>query len=126
MTEACRCPACSSDKVYSLLDTLHCKRCKHIWKEEPHVGGSHGPAEPVIPRPLTIKHRAESIESQMEKRLNECLLRGGGRFRIDAIPVHAGTISLAVFRSYVKKCVACRDLAERTDRAGRTWYSRPD
>ena len=54
MTEACRCPACSSDKVYSLLGTLHCKRCKHIWKEEDD-GGRYGSAEAVAPRALTIK-----------------------------------------------------------------------
>ncbi len=125
MTEACRCPACSSDKVYSLLGTLHCKRCKHIWKVV-EDNGRYGSAEAVAPRALTIKVRTESIETRMEKRLDEYLVRGGGTFSLDTIPVHAGKLSLALFRSYVKKCVIARDLTERKDRTGRTWYSRPD
>jgi uncharacterized Zn ribbon protein len=34
MTIQARCPVCSSEKVYSLLNTMHCKRCGNIWKEE--------------------------------------------------------------------------------------------
>lgn len=34
MTTQLRCPVCGSEKVYSLLNTLHCKRCKSLWKEE--------------------------------------------------------------------------------------------
>ena len=34
MTIPLRCPVCGSKNVYSLLNTLHCKRCKNIWKEE--------------------------------------------------------------------------------------------
>ena len=26
------CPICASEMVYPLLNTLRCKRCKHIWK----------------------------------------------------------------------------------------------
>lgn len=34
MTTQLHCPVCSSEKIYSLLNTFHCKRCGNIWKEE--------------------------------------------------------------------------------------------
>jgi uncharacterized protein (DUF983 family) len=34
MTSQIRCPVCASGKIYSLLNTLHCKQCGNIWKED--------------------------------------------------------------------------------------------
>jgi hypothetical protein len=109
--------------VYSLLNTLRCKRCKGIWKE-----GDDRPAagcSPAPDNPLMVRKQTEPLEARLAKRLDECLARSGGRFCPAATSWQAGEISPEVFRSYVRQCVKDRSLAEEKDSSGRTWYRRP-
>lgn len=127
MTAGLHCPACSSEKVYILLDTLHCKRCKNIWREDTKEADySAGSPHPENSRTLVIKHRTETVRERLEKELNECLRQTNGKFRMDSVPRRAGDISADIFRKYVKQCVKDRVLAERKDRYGIRWYFRPD
>ena len=116
------CPVCSSDKVYYLLDTLHCKRCKNIWKE------GEGPDRSAACRPMGtsrgIRKRTEPLETRLEKKLDEYLTRSGGKFCITTMTWQAGDISQELFRGYLKRCVKNRVLAEMKDRYGSIWYSR--
>jgi hypothetical protein len=114
------CPVCSSDKVYPLLNTWRCKRCKTIWKEEE---GSDVFADCRCPgtQPATRK-RTEPLETRLEKRLDEILTRSGGKFCFSTMTWQAGDISQELFRRYLKRCVNNRTLAETKDRYGRTWY----
>ena len=117
-----KCPACSSENVYSLLNTLHCKRCRHIWKEGDD-GENRSPARDTS---LRIKKPADPLETRMEKKLNEYLARYGGKICITTITWPAGDISFELFRSYLRQCVKNRTLAETKDHYGRIWYSRPE
>jgi hypothetical protein len=118
-----RCPFCSSDKVYRLLNTLRCKRCRNIWKEgeeDPYTCGS-----PPLGTSLKIRKRTDPLETRMEKKLNECLTRSGGECCIPGLTLQARDISQEMFRKYLRKCVKDRALAEKKDSYGRTWYFRP-
>jgi len=117
------CPVCSSEMVYPLLNTLRCKRCKHIWKV-----GEEDPAPcrcPDLDPSLRIRKKTEPLETRLEKKLDECLLRCSGKFCLTTMSWQAGDISQELFRRYVKQCVKNRTLAETKDGYGRTWYSRP-
>ncbi|MCK9632598.1 MAG: hypothetical protein M0R30_13280 [Methanoregula sp.] len=116
------CPFCSSDKVYRLLDTLRCKRCKNIWKEGGDSSAVSGPAVPDTS--LRIRKRTEPLEKRMAKKLDECLTRCSGKFCITTIAWQASDISEELFRRYIRQCVKNRTLAETKDSYGRTWYSR--
>ena len=118
------CPFRASDQVYSLLNTLRCKRCKNIWKEnragpEPYDGGE------LLDTPLRIYKRTDSLETRMEKRLNRCLDRSRGKFCFTTMTWQAGDISQELFRRYLRTCVKNRTLTEEKDRYGRIWYLRP-
>jgi hypothetical protein len=116
------CPFCGSDDVYSLLNTLRCKRCKGIWKE-----GDERPAAGCTPapdNPLMVRKRTEPLEARLAKRLDVCLARSGGRFCLETLSWQAGEISRELFRRYVRQCVKERTLAEEKDRYGRIWYGR--
>ncbi|MFA4850819.1 MAG: hypothetical protein WC626_13930 [Methanoregula sp.] len=119
------CPVCSSDRVYPLLNTLRCKRCKYIWKE----GEGPGPSDTCGSlAPVTspgIRKRIDPLETRLEKKLGEILTRSGGRFCITAMPWQAGDISQELFRTYLERCVKNQALAKTKDHYGRTWYSRP-
>jgi hypothetical protein len=115
------CPFCGSDKVYPLLGTLRCKRCKNIWKEE-------GGVRPACPGPhdtLRTRKKTAPLETRLAKRLDTCLERHGGKFCPAGVAWPAGEISRELFLHYLDRCVKDRTLAEKKDRAGRTWYSRP-
>jgi hypothetical protein len=117
------CPVCSSDRVYCLLDTLHCKRCKNIWKE------GEGPDRSAYGSPGTsrgIRTRTEPLETRLEKRLDHYLGRSGGKFCSTGMTWQAGDISQELFGRYLKRCVKNRTLTESKDRYGRTWYLRQD
>jgi hypothetical protein len=62
----------------------------------------------------------------MEKQLEIHLKKFNGRFTTSAITSNIGNIQMAMFRSYLKKCVKNRTLVEKKDDYGRYWYSRPD
>ena len=116
------CPVCSSDEVYILLNTLHCKRCKNIWKE------GEGPDQPAsigfLDTSLKIRKHTEPLETRMEKKLNEYLTRSGGKFCLTTMTWQAGDISQEMFRIYLKRCVKNRALTETKDQYGRIWYFR--
>lgn len=123
-----RCPVCASEKVYSLLNTLHCKRCGNIWKEEKKTRGaynSRGFETPISNQGLTSEI-TDSSEQRMEKQLDEYLKKSKGKFSMSSISSNIGDIQMAMFRSYLKKCVKNRTLVEKKDRYGIIWYSRPD
>ncbi|MDD1693470.1 MAG: hypothetical protein LUQ71_01980 [Methanoregula sp.] len=116
------CPFCSSDKVYRLLNTLRCKRCKNIWKEEvPDQPAAWVSADTS----LRIRKKTEPLETRMERKLDEYLTRSGGKFCTTTMSWQAGDISRELFRRYLKRCVKNRTLEEKKDRYGRTWYMRP-
>lgn len=117
------CPVCSSDKVYSLLNTWHCKRCKSIWKEgEEDSGRSTAPGPAGTSR--SARKKTEPLEIRLARRLAVCLERSDGKFCIATMPWQAGDISRELFMRYLKRCVKDRTLAETKDRYGRIWYSR--
>ncbi len=119
-----RCPFCSSEKVYSLLNTLHCKRCKNMWKadaENPDSSAS-GCRDAAMNRGLRTIKKTESLEKRMEKRLNDYLNKSHDRFCMDAIHWKNGDISREIFRRYLKRCVRKKVIAERKDQYGRVWY----
>jgi hypothetical protein len=121
------CPVCSSKNIYSLLNTLRCKRCGNIWKEEKKNSPGSGKCgfESLINdqvKPLTI---TDDIETKMEKKLDGYLKKFNGKFRQDKITSRIGDISLALFRRYLKNCVKNRTLVEKKDDYGVLWYSRP-
>jgi hypothetical protein len=118
------CPVCSSDRVYPLLNTWRCKRCKNIWKE----GEGPGPSDTCdSSAPVTspgIRKRTDPLEKRLEKKLDEILSRSRGKFCITAINGQAGDISQELFRTYLERCVKNHVLAKTMDHYGRTWYSR--
>jgi hypothetical protein len=119
------CPLCGSDRVYPLLNTWRCKRCKHIWKEGAEDIGiaTCGCLQPDTS--LKIRKKTEPLETRLEKKLNEYLTRYGGKFCLTTMTWQAGDISQELFRRYLKRCMKNRTLAETKDRYGRTWYFRP-
>lgn len=128
MTTQVLCPSCSSEKVYSLLNTFHCKRCKNIWSGDTKKSSNpdtYGSA-PSINKPfMKIKIQKDKLETRMEKRLNEYLRRFRGKFSMNKITWKTGDITPDMFRSYLKICVKNKTLAEKKDSCGIVWYSRP-
>jgi hypothetical protein len=119
-----RCPTCASEEVYSLMNTLHCKRCGNIWKEGDCPAFFSDGCRPAI-NPSLVRKKTEKIETRMEARLDEYLARSRGKFCFDTLSWKIGDISLAIFRRYLKHCVKNGTLVESRDGYGRTWYSRP-
>jgi len=123
-----RCPVCGSEKVYSLIDTLHCKRCQNIWTEEKNAWFTFDTRD--VETPVSNRTRAyaitESPEKRMEKQLEDYLKKYKGKFTTYTIASTIGDIQMAMFRSYLKKCVRNRTLVKEKDQYGRYWYSRPD
>jgi hypothetical protein len=116
------CPVCSSDEVYDLLHTLHCKRCKHIWK----VGDEEYSTCrcPDLDPSLRVRKKTDPLEVRMERKLNVCLTRYGGKFCLTTMTWQVGDISQELFMRYLKRCVNNRTLTETKDHYGRIWYSR--
>ena len=126
MTTQIRCPFCSSDRVYSLLNTLHCKRCKNMWHREaedtdPVACGYCGSAGNPV---LRLMKKTSPLEERLEERLDEYLNRNHGMFCMEVTAWKCGDISADLFRRYLRTCVQQNILAEKKDRCGRTWYSR--
>jgi hypothetical protein len=117
------CPVCSSEMVYPLLNTLRCKRCKHIWKigDEKH---STCRCPDLVPS-LRVRKKTDPLEKRLEKKLDELLARHEGKFCIATMTCRYGDLPFELFRSYLQRCVKDRTLAETKDRYGRTWYERP-
>jgi hypothetical protein len=123
-----RCPVCASDDVYSLLNTLHCKRCGTIWTEEKKTRNNYTArdvATPVRTRGQTPAI-TDSMEKRLEKQLDEYLKKFSGKFSLHTVTSNIGDIHMAMFRRYLKKCVKNRTLIEKKDRYGILWYSRPE
>ena len=118
------CPFCSSDRVYSLLDTLRCKRCKNIWKVGEDEGWSANAGSPAPDHSRMIRKKIDPLEIRMEKMLQHYLTRSPGKFCFATMTWQAGDISRDVFRRYLDRCVKDRSLAEEKDRYGRSWYRR--
>lgn len=123
-----RCPVCASEKVYSLLNTLHCKRCGNIWKEEKKTKSTSDTRrfEPAVRHQVPARIITDSTEQIMEKQLEGYLKKFNGKFSIQSISSNIGDIQMALFRRYLKKCQKNRILVEKKDRYGIIWYSRPD
>jgi len=122
------CPVCAGEDVYSLLDTLHCKRCGNIWTEEKNARNTcdtHDPGTPTGNRRRTPVI-ADTLEQRMEKQLEGYLKNSRGKFSLYTITPNIGDIHMAMFRRYLKKCVKKKTLVEKKDRYGILWYSRPD
>ena len=128
MVTQVRCPVCASEDVYSLLNTLHCKRCGNIWKEEKKTRSNYDTRDvetPISNRRWTIAI-TDSSEKRMEKKLDGYLKKFYGKFSMNTITSNIGDIHAAMFRRYLKKCVKNRTLVEKKDRYGILCYSRPD
>jgi hypothetical protein len=111
--------------VYSLLNTLHCKRCGNIWTLEKETGSLSDSETPASNRREKLA-TAESLETRMEKELEGYLKRFNGKFSTSTITSNLGDIHMAMFRRYLKNCVKNRTLVEKKDHYGILWYSRPD
>jgi hypothetical protein len=109
--------------VYPLLNTLRCKRCKHIWKagEEEYSSCRCPDLDPS----LRIRKNMDPLETRLERRLEQLLARHKGKFCFTTMSCRHGDISFALFKSYLRQCVMNRTLTETKDRYGRVWYSRP-
>jgi len=116
------CPVCSSEMVYPLLNTLRCKRCKHIWKigDEEH---STCRCPDLVPS-LRVRKKTDPLEIRLQKTMDELLERHEGKFCISTMTCRYGDISFNLFRNYLQRCVKEGTLAETKDRNGRIWYSR--
>jgi len=126
MVKQGNCPVCASDDVYSLMDTLHCKRCGNIWTEETRgTCGTCGLETSTSDRRFS-RAVMDSPEQRMEKQLEGYLKKSRGKFSLYSIPSNIGNIQMAMFRRYLKKCVRNRTLAEKKDQYGIVWYSRPE
>ena len=121
------CPVCGSEEVYSPLNTLHCKRCGNIWTEEKNRNRYDMSTIETTTRNKTRTSRMqESPEKRMEKQLEDYLKKFRGKFTPSCITSNIGDIQMAMFRSYLRKCVKNKTLVEKKDHYGRYWYSRPD
>ena len=120
MTDVQYCPFCGSAMVYSLMDTLRCKRCKGIWKAGDEVPLACSPPAPD----RMIRKRIEPLDARLEKILDAYLARHGGRFSFDTLRWQAGDVSVELFKKYVRRCVADRSITEEMDRYKRIWYRR--
>jgi hypothetical protein len=122
------CPVCSSEEVYCLLNTLHCKRCGNIWKEEKQNRSSYDKREckTAVSNPVRLRTIPDNSERRMEQKLEGCLKNCGGKFNTGKITWTIGDIQMAMFRRYLKKCVRKGTLLEHKDQYGMVWYSRPD
>ena len=122
------CPVCGSDEVYSLMDTLHCKRCQNIWTEEKNARCTFDTRD--VETPVRNRTRTnvitESPEKRMEKQLEDYLKKFNGKFTTYTITSPIGDIHIAMFKRYLKKCVKKKTLVEKKDPYGKYWYSRPD
>lgn len=127
MAPQLHCPVCASDEVYRLLDTLHCKRCGNIWTEEKDKGSGYkvGGYRNPVNNPVPLTRKTDTLETRMEKHLNENLGKFNGKFSTDKISGDIGNIQMAMFRRYLKNCVKNRTLVEKKDKYGVIWYSRP-
>jgi hypothetical protein len=121
------CPVCGSEDVYSLLNTLHCKRCGNIWTEEKKTRTTYDTHEGNALKNNRTWTPAvtESLETRMEKQLEGYLKKSRGKFSLYFIAPNLGDIHMAMFRRYLKKCVQKKTLIEKKDRYGIVWYSRP-
>jgi hypothetical protein len=128
MANQAGCPVCSSEDVYSLLNTLHCKRCGNIWKEEKQTRGSFDKREfkTAASNPVRLITIPDNSERRMEQKLEGYLKKFKGKFSLGKITWTIGDIQMAMFRRYLKKCVRKGTLLEHKDRYGIVWYSRPD
>ena len=123
-----KCPVCGSEEVYVMVDTLHCKRCANIWTDNKNTKCTFDACNVELPPSIRTWTPLvnESPELKMEKQLEIYLKKFNGRFTTAAITSNIGNIQMAMFRSYLKKCVKKRTLVEKKDDYGRYWYSRPD
>ena len=74
------CPVCSSEMVYPLLNTLRCKRCKHIGK----IGDEESSACrcPDLDPSQRVRKKIDPLEVRLEKKRDELLARHGGKICI--------------------------------------------
>ena len=118
------CPFCGSDRVYLLLETLRCKRCKYIWKTGAENLGRSTTCGSDSTSQKTGK-RSDPIKTRLEKKLDQYLKRSGGKFSLATMTWQAGDISQELFRRNLRQCVKDRALEEEKDGYGRIWYFRP-
>jgi hypothetical protein len=100
-----RCPVCSSENIYCLLNTLHCKRCGNIGKEEKKNKRISDTSryEVLVDDQKRLTKNKDASEIKMEKKLNECLIKFNGKFSLNAATWKVGDIQLAMFRCFFEK-----------------------
>jgi hypothetical protein len=129
MTALSRCPFCSSEKVYALVNTMHCKRCKNLWTPDKHNPEIIKKTEPLArstnPAGRMVKKTAP-LEIRLKQRLDEFIRKYNGRFSMDFVVWKTGDITPDLFRQYLKKCENNSILVKSNDRNGRIWYSVPE
>ncbi len=120
-----RCPFCASEKVYSLLDTFHCKRCKNMWKADeknPDRSIPYGRAGQISSHALRTTQKTDTLEKRMEKRRDNYLRMFHGSFCMDTIAWKNADFSKKMFLTYLRTCVKNKVLAEKKERYGKIWY----
>lgn len=127
MTLPIRCPFCASERVYTLMDTRHCKRCKGMWHENkksrdlPDRSGSGARTALLKARG---KPRTETLSMRLKKELDTCLKRHHGKICPDRMGRDSGSLAAHWFRLYIRICVKNGELTGKKDRHGTIWYSR--
>ena len=119
---------CGSEKVFTILGTQHCKRCKNMWhdgRKNPGNTESSGRGLPVSIPPAIPRKRAEPLRARLEKELDDCLRRYGGKLNPDRMTWNSSTITREMLRRYIRICVKNKTLERKKDQDGTTWYRRP-
>lgn len=108
------------------MGTLHCKRCKNMWpgdRREPAVTAPcRSPAAGLTQ--TVIRKKTEPLSVRMQKQLDAGLIRYHGTISMEMIPRACGDIPEALFKKYLRTCVAGGILRETRDRYGRIRYVR--
>jgi hypothetical protein len=114
--------------VFTILGTRHCKRCKNIWhdgRKNPGNGELSCRELPASIPQAIARQRSEPLRARLEKELEDCLQRYGGRFSPERMTRSSSAIPGELLRRYIRICVKNRTLEGKKDRDGTTWYRRP-
>jgi len=126
MTPPIRCPFCASERVYTLMDTRHCKRCKGMWHENKKSRELPDRSGSGVRSPLTAreKSRTDTLSMRLQKELDCYLKRHHGKICPDRMARDSGNLASQWFRQYIRICVKNGTLTGKKDRHGTIWYSR--
>jgi len=71
-----------------------------------------------------MPHTTEAFIENMDRRIEEYLKKGNGKFAMETICWAIGYVSMGMFRKYLKQQVKLGKLKTEKDYIGIVWYSR--